>query len=139
LIQFGSYLKVASVVLVVSPLTTMVIYHPLFHLVIYTCLFSARTVVSVDDIAVLTDSNFEHDTQATTGSTTGRWLVLFHADNEAAMHKMLTSPSLDVSAEEGDGDEDKPTMVQALLETGVVVGTMDISSNPLTIQRLKIP
>ena len=25
----------------------------------------------------LTDSNFEHDTQATTGSTTGDWLILF--------------------------------------------------------------
>ncbi len=26
---------------------------------------------------VLTDDNFEHDTQATTGSTTGDWLILF--------------------------------------------------------------
>ena len=25
----------------------------------------------------LTDDNFEHDTQATTGSTTGDWLILF--------------------------------------------------------------
>ena len=25
----------------------------------------------------LTDLNFEHDTQATTGSTTGDWLILF--------------------------------------------------------------
>ena len=25
----------------------------------------------------LTDQNFEHDTQATTGSTTGDWLILF--------------------------------------------------------------
>lgn len=25
----------------------------------------------------LTDYNFEHDTQATTGSTTGDWLILF--------------------------------------------------------------
>ena len=25
----------------------------------------------------LTDENFEHDTQATTGSTTGDWLILF--------------------------------------------------------------
>ena len=26
---------------------------------------------------ILTDENFEHDTQATTGSTTGDWLILF--------------------------------------------------------------
>ena len=25
----------------------------------------------------LTDDNFEHDTQATSGSTTGDWLILF--------------------------------------------------------------
>jgi hypothetical protein len=134
----------------------MAIYHHLsqvFLLVFTTChLLLSRTVVSAFDdtssIAVLTDSNFEHDTQATTGSTTGRWLVLFHAGNDAAIRNMLTSPSLDaaiVEQEQGDdidGDQDndnKPTMVQALLEAGVVVGTMDVSTNPLTIQRLKIP
>jgi hypothetical protein len=26
---------------------------------------------------ILTDENFEHDTQATTGSTTGDWMILF--------------------------------------------------------------
>jgi hypothetical protein len=109
-------------------------YHLLFLLVLTACHLSSRTVVSADDIAVLTDSNFEHDTQATTGSTTGRWLVLFHAGTDASIRKMLTSPSLDASTE-----QDQPTMVQALLEAGVVVGTMDVSTNPLTIQRLKIP
>jgi hypothetical protein len=28
---------------------------------------------------ILTDKNFEHDTQATTGATTGDWFVLFYA------------------------------------------------------------
>ena len=29
------------------------------------------------EIYILNDRNFEHDTQATTGSTTGDWFVLF--------------------------------------------------------------
>lgn len=29
---------------------------------------------------VLTDENFEHDTQAASGSTTGDWLILFCND-----------------------------------------------------------
>jgi len=31
------------------------------------------------DVRVLTDANFEHDTQASTGGTTGDWLVEFYA------------------------------------------------------------
>ena len=28
---------------------------------------------------ILTDATFEHDTQASTGATTGDWFVLFHS------------------------------------------------------------
>ena len=39
---------------------------------------AASTVKSTMPIVKeLTDDNFEHDTQATTGSTTGDWLILF--------------------------------------------------------------
>ena len=41
-------------------------------------LFSLLFTTSLAQKAyVLTDDNFEHDTQATTGSTTGDWLILF--------------------------------------------------------------
>mmetsp|Transcript_30725 Transcript_30725/g.38017 ORF Transcript_30725/g.38017 Transcript_30725/m.38017 type:complete len:87 (+) Transcript_30725:28-288(+) len=36
---------------------------------------AARSAMPV--VRELTDLNFEHDTQATTGSTTGDWLILF--------------------------------------------------------------
>ena len=39
----------------------------------------ALLAVSTADVIVLTDETFEHDTQVTTGSTTGDWLVLFYA------------------------------------------------------------
>ena len=34
---------------------------------------------AASSVKVLTDKNFEHDTQATTGATTGDWFVLFYA------------------------------------------------------------
>ena len=41
-------------------------------------LFSILSLVSNQKLAkVLNDKNFEHDTQATTGSTTGDWFLLF--------------------------------------------------------------
>ena len=118
-------------------------------------LFLLASTVLADDsaIAVLTDANFEHDTQATTGSTTGRWLIFFHdARNRDEVTKLLTDPQEKpvmveaAVAEEGGEDlavetkmESGPSIVEELLEAGVVVGTMDISTNPKTVQRLKIP
>ena len=37
------------------------------------------TVKSASSVKILTDENFEHDTQATTGATTGDWFVMFYA------------------------------------------------------------
>eukprot|EP01059_Diplonema_ambulator_P022488 TRINITY_DN37793_c0_g1_i1.p1 TRINITY_DN37793_c0_g1~~TRINITY_DN37793_c0_g1_i1.p1 ORF type:complete len:209 (+),score=61.09 TRINITY_DN37793_c0_g1_i1:40-666(+) len=45
-------------------------------------LIAAQCVAGDDDdsdVRVLTDSNFEHDTQAAGGATTGAWFVLFYA------------------------------------------------------------
>eukprot|EP00246_Nothoceros_aenigmaticus_P009402 TRINITY_DN2490_c0_g2_i1.p1 TRINITY_DN2490_c0_g2~~TRINITY_DN2490_c0_g2_i1.p1 ORF type:complete len:221 (-),score=35.58 TRINITY_DN2490_c0_g2_i1:954-1616(-) len=39
---------------------------------------------SQPEIRKLTDQNFEHDTQAGTGQTTGHWLVLFTKDSPAS-------------------------------------------------------
>ena len=35
--------------------------------------------VKTSDVVVLNNDNFEHDTQAVTGATTGDWLVEFYA------------------------------------------------------------
>jgi len=39
--------------------------------------FALAALVSARKPKILTDDTFEHDTQATTGATTGDWLVLF--------------------------------------------------------------
>eukprot|EP00916_Digyalum_oweni_P025305 GHVL01041685.1.p1 GENE.GHVL01041685.1~~GHVL01041685.1.p1 ORF type:complete len:200 (+),score=16.88 GHVL01041685.1:53-652(+) len=36
---------------------------------------------ALGDVTILTDSNFEHDTQAATGATTGNWFVMFYSPN----------------------------------------------------------
>ena len=45
------------------------------------CCFSTWCVSTVEaaEVHVLTDSTFEHQTQASTGQTTGKWLVKFYA------------------------------------------------------------
>ena len=38
---------------------------------------------SIQSAKLLNDTNFEHDTQATTGSTTGDWILMFCSDEKA--------------------------------------------------------
>ena len=40
---------------------------------------TTTTVNVINEIVTLTDSNFEHLTQAGTGATTGAWLIKFYA------------------------------------------------------------
>ena len=42
-----------------------------------TLALSAATLTMAKTLKELTDKNFEHDTQATTGGTTGDWFVRF--------------------------------------------------------------
>ena len=106
-----------------------------FVFVVALCLLGAL-VAGNADVAVLTDANFEHDTQATTGSTTGRWLILFHnKNNYAEVQNLLTDPQ----SSEGDEEDGGTSLVEDLLEEGVVVGVMDVSTNPDTVERLKVP
>ncbi len=49
----------------------------LFSRVLLCATFLLLGLTSAQIAVELTDDNFEHDTQATTGSTTGDWLILF--------------------------------------------------------------
>ena len=55
------------------------ILKPLLAILTFFCCFDTYLVKHVEGKKAyqLTDDNFEHDTQATTGATTGDWLVLF--------------------------------------------------------------
>ena len=46
-------------------------------------LFASLSFATANDLSesvVLTDDDFEHRTQASTGATTGTWFVKFHAE-----------------------------------------------------------
>ena len=45
---------------------------------ISTLCLAALALSAATKVIELKDANFEHDTQATTGGTTGDWLVSFH-------------------------------------------------------------
>lgn len=65
---------------------------PAMRLLLLSCLLASMVFVAHGEVAVsggqqvaasfvkvLTDANFEHDTQASTGATTGDWFVEFYA------------------------------------------------------------
>ena len=92
----------------------MISNHCTFLFTLALCFFGA-VVSANENVVVLTDANFEHDTQATTGSTTGRWLVVFHnKNNYDEVQKMLTDPE----ASEGDEGSSTGSLVDILLEQG---------------------
>ncbi|KAL3675209.1 hypothetical protein R1sor_025157 [Riccia sorocarpa] len=74
-------------------------------------------------LRVLTDDNFEHDTQAATGQTTGIWLVLFWS------HHSL--PSRNAEA----------TLLQVYTQmrhSHLLIAGVNVSSNPRTVKRFNI-
>jgi len=68
------------------------------------------------EVVSLTDETFEHQTQASTGATTGSWLLLFSVPNCASCDTL--KPIL----EELGTDEE-------LYENGIVLGSVDCSEN----------
>eukprot|EP00922_Rhytidocystis_sp_ex-Travisia-forbesii_P018965 GHVS01028164.1.p1 GENE.GHVS01028164.1~~GHVS01028164.1.p1 ORF type:complete len:243 (+),score=28.64 GHVS01028164.1:67-795(+) len=76
----------------------------------------------VSAVLTLTDSNFEHDTQAASGSTTGDWFVLFLSPKCVHCHRVMP-------AWEELGKAMKGQMN---------IGKLDVSSNPETAGRFGI-
>ncbi|KAL3924192.1 MAG: hypothetical protein SGILL_001198 [Bacillariaceae sp.] len=85
-------------------------------------LFPATVSAEVES---LTDATFEHQTQASTGATTGSWLILF------------TIPSCE-SCETYKRALEQVSQDQELYEQGVVFGTVDCSENVAVCQRFSI-
>jgi len=73
--------------------------------------------VSSAEVVSLTDQTFEHQTQASTGATTGSWLVLFGVPD------CKSCDTLKPLLEELGRDEE-------LYEKGIVLGSVDCSENP---------
>mmetsp|Transcript_6435 Transcript_6435/g.9424 ORF Transcript_6435/g.9424 Transcript_6435/m.9424 type:complete len:205 (+) Transcript_6435:147-761(+) len=94
---------------------------------IATILLLLATVLSSTNAEVveLNDATFEHQTQASTGMTTGSWLILFKATR--CPHCAKLQPLY----EELSQDEE-------LLERGIVLGTVNIMESPTTANRFMI-
>jgi thiol-disulfide isomerase/thioredoxin len=77
------------------------------------------------EIVQLTDATFEHQTQASTGGTTGSWFIMFHAPFRKSCESLKpVFNSLDQEPE--------------LYENGIVLGSLDISRNQDTGKRFGI-
>jgi len=79
-------------------------------------------VDAVDGLPRLDDRTFERETQATSGSTTGAWLVLFA--NFEKSGAVAAANALRAAA-------------PALLERGVIAASVDISSSPEVVDRFR--
>jgi hypothetical protein len=77
------------------------------------------------EVVHLTDGTFEHQTQATTGSTTGSWLVLFGIPTCDTCQTVR--PHLDELSRDGD-----------LYEKGIVIGSVDCTESAIVCSRFGI-
>ena len=84
----------------------------------------------------LTDSTFEHQTQASTGATTGSWLVLFHSSDESECGGETPDCSLVHSAVEHLMIDDDTRDV--LYERGVVLAEVNVFDHKRTMFRFGI-
>mmetsp|Transcript_28705 Transcript_28705/g.29046 ORF Transcript_28705/g.29046 Transcript_28705/m.29046 type:complete len:219 (-) Transcript_28705:369-1025(-) len=96
----------------------------LFSLVI---ILQCQNSISKPDVVTLTDATFEHETQATTGSTTGSWLILFKTDTCTHCTRLI-SEFTELTSE--------PELQDDSLDN--VFGIIDIDTNPKTIKRFQI-
>jgi thiol-disulfide isomerase/thioredoxin len=78
------------------------------------------------EVVTLNDDSFEHQTQASTGATTGSWLILMQTPTGCSACSAL-KPVL----EELGQDE-------TLYEHGIVLGTVDVNESPVTAMRFGI-
>lgn len=92
-------------------------------LVTFTCLSSTLTAAS--SVVTLTDANFEHQTQASTGMTTGSWLVLFHS--KGCPHCKAIMEDFHRLAED-----------EEVQEAGIVLSNVHVYENKQTSNRFMI-
>ena len=93
----------------------------LLFLFAVACLSLAATA----EIVPLNDGNFEHLTQASTGATTGSWLVLFTYEG--------CSSCKDIEEAMGPLGNDSD-----IFDQGVVLATVDARANPEVVTRFDI-
>eukprot|EP00549_Striatella_unipunctata_P016089 CAMPEP_0118695518 /NCGR_PEP_ID=MMETSP0800-20121206/13241_1 /TAXON_ID=210618 ORGANISM="Striatella unipunctata, Strain CCMP2910" /NCGR_SAMPLE_ID=MMETSP0800 /ASSEMBLY_ACC=CAM_ASM_000638 /LENGTH=203 /DNA_ID=CAMNT_0006594339 /DNA_START=63 /DNA_END=674 /DNA_ORIENTATION=- len=91
----------------------------------FLLLICASSLVSGGEVVELTDATFEHQTQASSGGTTGSWFVLFSA--KGCKHCAIMEDGFKLLAEE-----------EELAEKGIVIAKVDTPSNRKTSVRFEI-
>jgi thiol-disulfide isomerase/thioredoxin len=79
------------------------------------------------EVVQLTDTTFEHQTQVSTGATTGSWLIMFTTTASRCASCELVKQVL-------QGLDEDPE----LPEQGTVLGTVNVDTNPNTAARFQI-
>jgi len=77
------------------------------------------------EVVHLRDDNFEHQTQASTGMTTGSWLVLFKAKKCPHCNKLM--PDFELLSQD-----------EEILENGIVLSTVDVTESPHVTNRFQV-
>jgi thiol-disulfide isomerase/thioredoxin len=85
-------------------------------------LFAVASAFAQGEVVTLTDDTFEHQTQASSGQTTGAWFVKFYAP--WCGHCRAMAGTWAELAAEVEG-------------TGVIVADVDATANPITTDRFK--
>mmetsp|Transcript_9976 Transcript_9976/g.12584 ORF Transcript_9976/g.12584 Transcript_9976/m.12584 type:complete len:210 (+) Transcript_9976:94-723(+) len=80
---------------------------------------------SLAEVVILDDTNFEHQTQASTGMTTGSWLVFFKAQRCPHCAKLMPQ-------------YEKLSIDEDILEKGIVLSALDVHTCPRVMNRFMI-
>ena len=107
---------------------------------------TANAITSHPNIIHLTDENFEHETQASTGMTTGSWFLFFHAPRcphcqmfstpyELLATELSPENESSYSDEEGEEEDEMEGMENV---KGVVFGMINVLQNKVTSARFFI-
>jgi thiol-disulfide isomerase/thioredoxin len=93
-------------------------------------------------VTALTDATFEHQTQASTGSTTGSWLVLFYSTMDVDKEKCPICPAIATQFEQlmtrANSEDDDAIASNSLYDKGIVLGTVNVMTSPQTASRFEI-
>jgi hypothetical protein len=82
--------------------------------------------VHADRLVVLNDATFEHQTQASTGATTGSWLILFSIPSCTSCQETF-GPVFETLGQD-----------EALYENGIVLATVDCHENTSVCRRFAV-
>ncbi len=89
--------------------------------------FTATNANSTNQVIKLTDSNFEHTTQASTGQTTGKWFVNFHSP--ACKHCQTLAPTWAALSKKLQKQHEV---------SGILIGSVNVKENPILAERFAI-